>query len=187
MGSKSFRQLMRLLKNPWKMGDGPIGRQRRYKGNNGAEYKKQDREGILVSISHKLRGAPDAETGKFITDLGDGKYDKILRNDDIRTVIEENLYLFNVRRKLREALDQRLAETDTQVQAARRRLITDVSTPLCEYQPAPALISPETASLGLLLVPVAALGYFLVRRFNKPRQESSEIADLNEVVIEPQA
>merc|ERR1711881_309054 len=71
--------------------------------------------------------------------------------------------------------------------SVKRRLIMDVSTPVCEYQPAPALISPETASIGLLLVPVAALGYFLVRRFNKPRQESSEIADLNEVVIEPQA
>merc|ERR1712096_378209 len=51
--------------------------------------------------------------------------------------------------------------------------------------PAPAFASPATVSLGLLLVPIAAVGFFLARRFTKPRRKS--VKELDEIVVEPSA
>merc|ERR1711964_530121 len=52
-------------------------------------------------------------------------------------------------------------------------------------QQSPALASPDVVPFALLLVPLLAVGYYLARRFSKPRTKNAKPAqDLPEVDVE---
>merc|ERR1711964_412187 len=67
----------------------------------------------------------------------------------------------------------------------RRRMpeISDYAQPSL-YQPASTIASPDVVPSTLILVPLFAVGYYLARRFLKPRTESKQTQELKEVVIE---
>merc|ERR1712096_52826 len=71
------------------------------------------------------------------------------------------------------------------VEKGRRRVaeISDYAQPSL-YQPASAIASPDVVPSTLILIPLFAAGYYLARRFLKPRTESKSIQELKEVVIE---